>query len=777
MSGLSERQMRPMTSPTSAADNPTASNRDAPRRARRRLRLLLACAALVLLFIGACFGLGYYAGSEHALRRYWVPLASRALDAQVSARGLELGFPDSIRLRELNILRDPDGLEIRSRDLFVKIDLGELLRNRAIHITEVDVASAAIRLSRPAGTPPTGEPSEPEPRPDEPRSQPWIPLVVERARIGEVKFRAITSGALWLEVDVRAAELRDLFPQRETTLKAGLNVQVLPPASGRKFTLKGDLDATFRQGEQGRDLQWEIAFPVAIREVLEDGVDEAALAFAVAHQTRGSLGPEGELEVDFEIEAMSGTAPAGKLGARLEAGPPSTVAPDEPPRRDISVSAAWRELRPDLVNPLLGLIGSESLETGEVDGRLELRLSEGEIALLSELNGGGLSLAAGPDHGVTPPLDIYTVQDARLDRKSRTMTIERSSIRIHDEERLLVMADLTAPFHLVLDDATTPSLPALPPAAPARLSLQADAIEIGRMRPWLAVWGGPALSGTGSGRLSVQLGAELDPPTRAVALAGTLIVEDLNLRAGEEETVGPIGLSAEFSARSPDLARFELHRIDVQASAGGRTLALADARGAFDRTRKAYRAEATLSVPEVPHALEVFHLLADEPRIHLGEAALTAELKLEREEAAAEATLSATARLDNARLEGAGDPLVRSASLALGGRMPVGQSRVERIDLALDARDGLGAPAGRLTAAGTWPLRYPAAPLAAGVAGQIEITLRDLDLRPWLGLFGFQEEDPARPRWDASADLTLTVDPAGEKFTLEGEERLGSSPP
>lgn len=774
--------------PQNATPSPPTADAAGPPRRRATVRRIAMALGLVVAAVVALF---FYVTSDDALRRLWIPLASRALEAHVEAETLEWQFPATLRLERGRIYREAEGLEVDMEDVRIVLTPASLFSPSSLRIPELEVARLAITVTTPSA--PTE--AAPEPAAAGPRRKPWVPVVIERARIGRFQFRGVTEGESWLDASSGPVELDHLDPDQTAALTTRFELRFVPPASGRVFRVSGDVEAKLEQREDGRLLEWDVEMPLQLTEVPETLTEDELLTFAVAQEVRGTLDAEGRLTVDFETQASRGAVPAGSLTGKLEIG--RIVANGAgPERRPVHVTAQGEGLRPALINPFLAVMGPESLETGQFGGHVDLRISGDEVAIDSDISGVGLRLAAGPDHTATPPVDLQVVQQATLHRAAELLRIEKCSVRVRDERRVLVRADLTAPLHFAFgeDDSTagssrTPSRTAAPPSNPmeksAKLTFAIDKVEIEQLRPWAAAWGSTVLQSTQAGFVSANFAAEVDPSARAVGVRGTLLASQLTVKTGLEGSLSsPLNVQMVMAGRSPDLAQFTVESLAATIDAGEAPLATLDAAGAFDRDRGKLQTRMTLKSGDVTAGLGHLGLLSDESRVQVSHGELEAGLSLERGETGESVRAKGTLDLKGVSLETQEARINRSAVATFSGRVPADSGRIEGIEVKLNAVDEAGGAGGDLRAEGYWPLRFEepraverkgaSAPGATGEqAGRVALRLRNLDLRPWLELFGYREDTPGRPRWPASADLTLTVDSAGEEFTLEGEERVG----
>lgn len=773
-------------------DERHADRTPATRRRGRRWRR--AAISLLTGLLVLAVGIVAYAGSEDALQRFYIPMASRILGVELEAEGLDLGWGPSVGLRRLRLVHVPTGASVSAEGVSTSWAMTSLYGGRTPRVTAVRIG----RLSLSVPPLPEEVDAATPPRP-ETRTTPWIPISIGQAHIERVDVSVNDESSTWLSGTLGPLELSGLEPGRTARLGAPVDLRFAPSTSQREFRVAGPADLQLEQPEAGRTLRWRLDWPVQFAESNHGSGAAAPLAFAIEQSLRGALAADGASTHALEARARRAQDAAGSVIAELRVGP--SPPPDSAsPRRPLFLQASGEGLQPALVNPLLAATGPESLQSGELGGRVRLDLTGDVIDIDSELRGAQLRLAASADHGPTPPLDLQLVQQATFHRVQRVLELERSSLRVHDAGRLLIRADLTAPLRFEFEDhastASVLSLPILPEGSagavsaaarsesgppPARLEMDLDQIEIERLRPWTAVWGSTVLSSTESGVLSGELTAELAPPAKSVAVRGDLAVEGLMIReTGSEASRGPFTLALDFQGRSPDLSSLFLESVAAELGAADGVLARLEGRGTTDRERDMLLGRGTVTVPDLPLTLRQFGLLGSERHVTLVAGDVRLELETEKLDREAAAHLSGDVHFRELRVAAQGRELTRSAYASFSGRMPPRQGRMETIEVVLQATDEAGRPAGTLSAGGYWPLGFEGGasrPVSPEIAGRLGFKLRGMDLRPWLELFGYRADDPGAYPWPASGDVTLTVDPKGEVFTLEGEERIGPLTP
>lgn len=770
--------------------DPPRSPQPGPRRPWWRK---LAPPFVVLLALVA--GAVYYARSEDALQRFYVPFASRLLDADIEARGLNHAFPLSLGLNRLEVFHRPTGATVEIDALETKWDPASLFGEALPRLMLVHASSLSLTLPLESGE----EDDTAARRAAGIRQTPWIPVRIDRADIAALELNLTQEDRAWFSATLHSLILSDLNPDAPAQLSTRLDVRFAPPASGRVFHAGGDFDAALRQHEDGRALAWEIDWPVDVGESGPAPTDPAPIDFSVIQRLEGSLSPASESEHALQATASHAGQEAGALSTRIRIGAPSGEA-----RRSILLEANGGGLQPVLINPALAVFGPESLSTGSLDGRLHLKLESGRTEIDSDLKGKNLRLAANNDHGETPPVSINLAQTALFHHEQRLLKIERTSLNVRERGQSRIQARLTAPFEFQFDDdATTgspesvtgkaipkaaPAWPLLPQASsPARLELSIDRIEIDRLKPWSAVWGSDLLQRAVGGTLSAKLTAELAATARSVSVQGNADVRDLMWENPEDgSTLGPLSMLTEMETLSPDLSRFTLRRFSADIQGSGLHLASIDAGGSFNRKDGAVAGRLEVALPDLPVTLNELGLLREDSPAALQAGRAFLEISADRPSRDDWMQLEGSAEIVQATLAVEANRLVRSAKAAFNGHIPPSEPRVEAVALNVDVSDGNDAPAGTINVEGYWPTAFEAreetaaaparndSPLPASpVAGKLGIRARGFDLKPWFELFGLRLEGPESTAWPASANLTLTVDPFGEIFTLEGEERLG----
>lgn len=777
--------------------DPPATRR--PRRWGLRLALLLALFALLIVAAAS------YARTEHALQHLYVPALARSLHAEINARGFEHTFPLAIALERLEVFHRPTQSTLTLEDFAANLDLRSLLTGPMPRLRSLRASSLSLTL-------PVEREEEPEPEPPAPavRQTPWIPLLVDRLDIDSIDVRLTQDERALLSATLASLQLTDLAPGAAARLSTELDVEYVPPASGRAFHLGGEFDAELRQPENGRALAWEIDWPVDVTETRpepDDGAESDGaepLEFSVIQRLEGSLAPNAESQHALRADASRLGEPAGALSARLRVGAPGETETSRP----LELDATGDNIRPALLNPLLAALGPESLSSGSLNGRLHLKAKAGAIEIDSELRGRDLRLAARADHGETPPLSIDLSHEALFESEQRRLRIERASMNVTESERQLLTVRQTAPFELRFEDSPTTATPELPadesqadagegeqrtPAAkasPARLELALDRVELDRLKPWAAAWGGEWLRPAAGGTLSANLTADLASSARSLSVQGDLQVRDL-LWSNEETDppLGPLSFISTFDASSPDLDRFALRSFETDVQAANGRLAKLNAEGAFNRNDGALSGRLSAALPDLPLALNEVRLIPENATVALTRGEAELNLAADRTARNEPTQLNGGGRIRNANLTVEGNELIRSAAADFNARIPPEDSRLDAIHLRFDVTDAADANAGTVAIEGYWPTAFEqrdeetetaagpsqqtSPPPAAPPAGKLGIVARGFDLKPWFELFGLRLEDPEGPAWPASADLTLTVDPFGEVFTLEGEERIG----
>lgn len=748
-----------------------------PRAARRRLLLTLGA---LLLIGGLLFA---YARSEDALQRFYLPLTSRRLGVELEAEGLHIGMGPRVELRRVALVHPATGLVLLAESVSSRWALIELLRGGVPRLNDLRVEQLTVVVPAPRE-------EEAEPPSAGPRTAPWIPVAIDNARIERIRFSVSDEAATWLRGTIGPLDLVALDPGRTTRLTAPVDLRFSPTASLRVFRLTGPAEFQLEQPQAGRMLRWNLDWPVSLTESEPIGGTGAPLALSIGQTLGGALAADGQSTHSLRAEARGPERAAGSVTAELHVGP-SPGADAASPRRSLDLRASGEGIQPALVNPLLAAAGPESLQSGELAGRVNLTLSGDVVSIDSDIAADQLRLAANADHGETPPLDLRLVQQATLRREARILQVDRSSLRVLDADRLVIEADLTAPFHFAFDDrSSTESAPAvgeIPRALagdgrpPARLELTLDRIEIERLRPWTAVWGSTLLRSARSGLLTGNLTAELAPSATGVALGGELDVRGLVLQGPEgEASRGPFEIRTSFEGRSPDLSRIELDAVALDIGATQGSLFSIEGRGTADRELGILMGRGTADITDLPFTLRQLDLLRDGKHFNFVAGSARLELEAERQGLDEASHLTGDLHFRELRLTAEERELVRSAYTSFSARIPARQRGLETIELVMQATDAAGQPAGTLSAGGYWPLRHEEAgpeSSAGGVAGKIGMKLRGFDLLPWLELFGYRAEGPEAFPWPASADVTLTVDPRGEIFTLEGEERIGPITP
>lgn len=780
----------PHADPASGTDAPedqaarNAATSPPPRR-RWLKRLLFAGLLPPVLAVAAVL----YARSEDALQRFYIPAAARLGNAEIEANGFQHRFPLSLGLKHLQVRHRPTGATLKIEQLETTWDLPSLLNASTPRLELLKAASFSFTL-------PLELDEEDRPRAETVpgvRQTPWIPLRIERAEIDIIDVEITDIDQAWFSARMASLTLRDLNPGASAHLATSLDVRFTPPASGRVFVAGGELDAALRQPEEGRALAWEIDWPVEVRESGQPAPEGEPLEFSAIQRLEGSLSPASESELSLQATASRRNEPAGAVSAQLRIGEPV-----QDRRRPVLLEATADQLQPALINPILAALGPESLSTGSVDGRLHLELGAGEMEIVSELRGDDLRLAANRDHRETPPISIELLQEGLFQNEQRKLRIERAALSVREGGAQRVEARLTAPFEFLLQDSATTETPETSLASPestdpdqtgspARLELSINRIEIDRLKPWTAVWGSEALSAASGGTVSANLTAQLASSARSVSVQGQVQVRDLLWSTDEaSSTLGPLDIDSDFETQSPDLSRFTVPRFASTLEISGQDFATLDGEGAFNRKDGSLSGRFTAALPDLPLMLEETGLIAGNAPVALETGNLELELSANRASRNERLRLEGGLQLGATTLAVEGNRLVRTAKADFSGHVPPRESRIEAILLKINVSDESGAEAGKVNVEGYWPTRFDEAEATAPgtaasppalppspVSGKLGIRARDFDLKPWLELFGLRLEDGEGPAWPASADLTLTVDPAGEIFTLEGEERLG----
>jgi hypothetical protein len=214
--------------------------------------------------------------------------------------------------------------------------------------------------------------------------------------------------------------------------------------------------------------------------------------------------------------------------------------------------------------------------------------------------------------------------------------------------------------------------------------------------------------------------------------------------------------------------KLELRVATLDLESGGQPAGTLDLTGAMDLAAGSGGAEAKLTVPQPMRTARALGLTTDTARTALDHATLEATQKIQLTGRGARVAADGTARLSGIGFK---DRDGTPRALAVDSQSHVewdGAAQTIRLEpVRLELKDETGAGAGHAEAKGQWPM-------AAGGAGEMTLTVRGVDLAPWLVMLRALPGDQPPPL-PFEADEKISLLPDG-KIHLAGELRVGLTP-
>lgn len=517
----------------------------------------------------------------------------------------------------------------------------------------------------------------------------------------------------------------------------------------------------------------ELAVHVSVRQ--EEGVFNTSahikaqdVSFLVAGQDDPSPAVTFVFDEDASVDPLAGKASVSVLKAGLtqqatELAQLKLEQPFEIDLGDGSAAPAIGDARVSLVvnsvtieqlRPWLALAGVRDLgplTSARLASHLDLTVTGGgeKIALTGEFGGDEVKLEGADGQavkfGVKPGLS-YGVADGRLDISGFEALLQMGGNRV---------ASLELKNPMTLDLADTNG--AAGADAAAELAIRLENIGPAVIGAAMAVAGAgpsPFEGGVISGEIDLiagRMGADL-------GVKGQVRGEGLKLAGAG---LNAIDFTQDIEASLSDFARFELPVAKLAVKAEETPLANLAVMTGFDLATGPEKIEIAFGCPAVLAALEASGVLPAPPE-QASDGALDLKTTVAMSPEAVD--LDGAIKLAGVKIKGGGGslPLDLDGAYKLGLRDGFSTLAIDRFDLTL-APVSEGGEAGKIAAAGEWPL--------AGGAGELTASVCSLDLAPWLILSNALANESLPPIiFEAEEKLTRSAD---GKIRLAGEARCG----
>jgi uncharacterized protein involved in outer membrane biogenesis len=732
------------------------------RKWRRRWLAVKAVVAVLVLLAGAAI----YLQSGHALQHLFLPWASRALGTSVTAQdgsawlgrlGGAGSLGGSVELQGLEVLGSDGQPALTARSARLRVPLASLL-GRGVPVIEylklesptlslrVDAAGKSNWSFLGGGAKRQGVAGAPTRPPKWPMSAIRVDHFALAGLTAQYEnangLRAVVEDVNLMFGPFAPGENGDFDLNGKFRLEradAGIRAEGLLGASGY-----------LRQAPDGERLDDGASIRLAFRpsgasdDAATSGTS-AAQGFLLAGPIEGSVGADGSIRQRLELAtqgtqatqaiktpattAQAAQATSGTLLAMLDWNPAAN-------KRSLDIQASIGS--PDLLNPLLALLAPVQLADGTLEARVQAQGSGEAFDLTTSLRADRVSFAS-PDGGPpTPPLSIRVDQagDWRaaggMARQARSglARLRRLSVAVARQAGAPPVLEASldrSPLFLALGDA-----PALATGAAARVRIEARALPVAMLRPWLTLAGVADGGGLTTGTLNGQGDLSVADSGQSMRLEGSLRAVGV-----EHQALPGVAFAAtdELRAELDRLKQLKIEKATLAVALEGRQVAEAELDGALTlggtAAERSGQARARLSMPGLTTTLRRLGILkADEK----ARGAQSGDQK-QKEEQGKAASTDAFSMDQTLRLNGSDG--------SNGSILAEGQAHWDGIS------------------AGASPDGKPARPLAASAVDRLRIGLGDGALRIDQLRATIEQPAPARPgtielqgRWTPGADET-----------------------
>lgn len=797
-----------------------------PKKSRRWLRWTLGAFGLAVL---ALLGAFFFATSNYAVQTIWLPMAREQTGAEIEIADFSASLGGNVWIEDFRFRDFTQGVTVYGPSIRVDVAILSLLGETPV-VSLIEVDSPYLILEEKWLPPVPHEENEDKKNalkkssgdtlePEEyyvishvhfPKS--LVPIGIEKMEI--------TDAVVWIwaedrEIQFRAPKVmladfnhgksailtaRTTFVTPTPVSPAVLGWQAMltksaVPAENSVTPLAGrsSWKIVLTQNSDGSAMDWEAKGQTTFDEIPKAGGGALPEKIHLFAEFSGSIDVSGAIHSEFALRTDEDGDPlieAANDVQFIESGEPGPAIPGDQialPAMTASTTVTIGSLGPELLNPILAMIGGEQLESGSIQGSLTASMENTIKARRSEvavsLRGGNLRLAATEAHGATPPLEFDIEQEFAYDSSTGVATLDRIEAHWSQGGTKLAELRLDEPVKVALaadGDAEVEKKATGEPLAKIELKMNDVALE--DLRPWVEAVAPEALESIRGGRLAADFEFAIGSADGDFDITGDFGWHGFSLRpSSEAEFVGPLDVTSKINGNRGRLEGLSMGTLKGFATLEGERIAEWTAGGAYGEETGSIQFDVVSEIPDLALVADRFALIPAEAGLILNRGAMYGEIHAEQKSEDVPLQFSGKADLRSLETERAGATLARTSKIEWAGsvdsefaELTLDSLKVQMTDTA-GANGGTGEGTVRIT--GHWPLAFEEKDgktrSASGRGGKIEIKARDFDLGPWMEFAGLRVGEESVGAWPASADETVSIDVTGEEITLEGEARIG----